>query len=44
MASALGAARVGDIGKKLGQGLHLLGTEHDFGVSCTIGGFKNRPG
>ena len=30
MASALGAASVWDFSKKVGQGLHLLGTKHDF--------------
>jgi hypothetical protein len=41
--SALGSAGIGDFGEKGGEGLHLVGFEHDFGTSCTIGWFENPP-
>ena len=40
MASTLCAARVGDIGKEMGQGLPGLGADHELGFSCEVGGFE----
>ena len=36
MASALGASRIGDVGEKSGQRLHVLSRQHDFRISCLI--------
>src|SRR5277367_4696195 len=41
MAPALGAAGIGKVAEKGGEGLHLRGAEHDFGTSDLIRGRKN---
>lgn len=39
----LGATRVGDVREKLRQGSHLIGTQHEFGGSVTVGWSKKGP-
>ena len=41
MAPALGAAGIGNLAEKRGEGLHLRGAEHDFGTSDLIRRRKN---
>ena len=36
MAPALGPTRIGDVGEKSGQRMHVLSWQHDFGPSCLI--------
>ena len=42
VAPSLAAARIGDVGKEIGQGSHLLGGQHDLGRPHTIGWIENR--